>query len=76
MKPWKEKKDELCRTIKRVSDAWGGDDIEWLRDYARQVVVQNQDSLDAALGAFESLARQSSMWNKEERDAQRTERRQ
>lgn len=56
MRPWKEARDELCLLIKEVSDWHGGDDIEWLRDYAREVVAQNKDDLARALDCFARLS--------------------
>lgn len=52
---WKEKRDYLCKLIKIVSDEHGGDDIEWLREYAKDVIKKYSNDLDVAIVAFESL---------------------
>jgi hypothetical protein len=52
---WKEKRDYLCKLIKKVSDEHGGDDIEWLREYAKDVIKKYSNDLDVAIVAFESL---------------------
>lgn len=56
---WKAKKNHLCKLIKEVSDMYGGDDIEWLREYAKEVIVQNAEDLDKAIDCFQSLMPQS-----------------
>ncbi len=38
--------------IKKVSDFSDGDDIEWLRDYAKWVIETNKNDLDSALSAL------------------------
>lgn len=52
---WKNKRNELCKLIKKVSDQHGGDNIEWLRSYAYDVVVANKDDLDKAIECFRLL---------------------
>lgn len=36
---WIAKKNQLCSLIKKVSDVYGGDDIDWLRDYCKEVLA-------------------------------------
>ncbi len=50
------KRNELWALIKRVSQHHGGDDPEWLKEYAREM-LQNH-SLDDALACFRDLATQ------------------
>jgi|GEM_PF-1545193 hypothetical protein len=52
---WKGQRDYLCSLIKKLSDAYGGDDREWLRDYAREVVRKYATHLQDAIDCFESL---------------------
>lgn len=54
---WKDQKKYLCKTIKEISDKFGGDDLEWLRDYARLVVEQYGDRLEVAIACFEDVLR-------------------
>lgn len=55
MNSWREKRDYLCKLIKIVSDEHGGDDLDWLREYARDVIKKYSNDLDIAIVAFESL---------------------
>lgn len=55
---WISKKNHLCSLIKKVSDLWGGDDVNWLREYAREVVECNKDDLQTALHCFMNLESQ------------------
>lgn len=52
---WIAKKQQLFHLVKRVSDAYGGDDVEWLREYAKDVVETNKDDLQKAIDCFEGL---------------------
>lgn len=52
---WRQKRNRIVYLIKFLSDYYGGDDIEWLRDYAREVLETNKDDLDGALSCFNSL---------------------
>lgn len=52
---WIAKKNQLCVLIKQVSDSFGGDEIEWLRDYARMAVEINYTHLEEAIDCYRSL---------------------
>jgi hypothetical protein len=52
---WAEQKDLLCSLIKKVSDGYGGDDREWLREYAKDVIKKYSTELQIAIECFESL---------------------
>ncbi len=54
---WIAKKKQLCYLIKQVSDAFGGDEVEWLREYALEVIEANKDDLGKAISCFESLTK-------------------
>jgi hypothetical protein len=56
---WIAKKNELCSLIKKVSDLYGGDDLVWLKEYAKEVIEVNRDGLDTALACFRELERQA-----------------
>ncbi len=53
---WKDKKNHLYALIKSISDHYGGDDTDWLRDYARDMVETNKEDLDKAILCFEQLS--------------------
>lgn len=55
---WIAKKNELCGLIKQVSDAHGGDDVVWLREYAKEVIDAHSDDLNPALDCFRDLVAQ------------------
>lgn len=40
---WIARKNHLCCLIKKVSDGHGGDDVEWLRGYCREVLYAYPD---------------------------------
>ena len=56
---WKNKKNTLCKLIKRISDLHGGDDLAWLTAYAKQVLRDWANHLDSALICFQDLAEQA-----------------
>jgi hypothetical protein len=55
---WIAKKNEICNLIKKISDHYGGDDIEWLREYAKEVIAENRDDIQKALDCFWDLEAQ------------------
>lgn len=53
---WIAKKNMLCILIKKISDAYGGDDIAWLKEYCREIIVNfPDDKVDKALECFQSM---------------------
>lgn len=48
------KRNELWGLIKKVSEYYGGDDKEWLREYSRELLKNN--TLDAALACMRDIA--------------------
>lgn len=52
---WKEKRNKLGRLIKQVSDKFGGDDVEWLRMYFKEVAENYREDLDKAIICFQSM---------------------
>lgn len=52
---WIAKKNELCSLIKQVSDSLGGDDINFLREYAKEIIYHYQDDLNCPLDIFYNL---------------------
>jgi len=52
---WKERKNYLCKLIKQVSDENGGDEEEWLREYAREMVNKYRDDLETPIACFDDL---------------------
>lgn len=46
---------ELWALIKKVSNHFGGDDQEWLKEYARQIV--DEHGLEKSLACFKSLTK-------------------
>ena len=64
---WIAKKNQICGLIKKISDHHGGDDVEWLREYARKVIEANKDDLQKALDCFWDLEAQLKFMPKKER---------
>lgn len=57
---WVAKKMHLWSIIKKVSDHYGGDDPEWLKQYAADVVEASADDLTKAVNCFLDLEKQLS----------------
>lgn len=55
---WMEKRKEIYRLIKKISDHYGGDDGQWLKEYAKGMVEKNKENLDVALECFRDLEKQ------------------
>lgn len=55
MDSFKKKSDSLFDLIKKVSDYYGGDDVEWLRKYTNEVIKNNSEDIDRAIECFKSL---------------------
>jgi len=55
MASFQSKKIKLANLIKNVSDHYGGDDIEWLRIYAQEIISANINQIDKAILCFEDL---------------------
>lgn len=49
---WIAKKNELCSLIKQLSDACGGDDIDFLREYAKGIINDYRNDLNFPLDCF------------------------
>jgi hypothetical protein len=49
---WITKKNQVCVLIKKISDMYGGDDVEELREYCREIVEVNRDDIQKALDCF------------------------
>ena len=52
---WIAQKNQLCHLIKQVSDGYGGDELGWLREYAKDTVEGFKDDLGKAISCFEYL---------------------
>jgi hypothetical protein len=55
MSAWKARRDYLCKLIKNVSDRFGGDDVVWLREYAKEVVKIYASDLEVAITCFADM---------------------
>ncbi len=56
---WIARKNYLCGLIKKVSDGHGGDDIEFLRQYCREVLEMNPDEkIEGAIKCYEEMVEQ------------------
>ena len=52
---WMDKRNYLARLIKKVSDEYGGDEPEWLKEYGLEIIESYSGNLDEAITCFESL---------------------
>lgn len=59
IRSWKDQKLYICEMIKQISDYYGGDDVEWLRDYAKLIIEQHKDDFSKAIECFEDLLAQT-----------------
>lgn len=56
---WKDQKLHIFNMIKNISDYYGGDDAEWLKDYANLVIERHKDDLSIVVACFEDLLAQT-----------------
>lgn len=56
---WKDQKLYLYQMIKQVSDFYGSDDAEWIRNYAKLVIEEHKDDFSRAIICFEDLLAQT-----------------
>ena len=49
---WIAKKNQLGTLIKKISDSYGGDDINWLRNYCIDVIEAYREDIQMALDCF------------------------
>ncbi len=54
---WIVQKNQICATIKKISDHFGGDDIEWLREYCRDLIELNKNDLKPLLDGCADIER-------------------
>mgnify|MGYP006330160461 CR=1 len=55
---WKEKRDELVRLVKKVSEQCGGEDGQEMEDMCNGYVKKYRDDLDKALNAIKEWEQQ------------------
>lgn len=55
MDSWNDKRNRLAKLIKNCSDSNGGDDRDWLKSYALELIRTWKDNLDEPIAAFESV---------------------
>lgn len=52
---WKDQKTKLCTLIKDLSDVYGGDDREWLKEYTQEIMNKYKTNLSTPIACFEDL---------------------
>lgn len=51
---WLARKNYLCLLIKKVSDAHGGDNLEFLQQYCKEVLESHRDEkIEEAIACYE-----------------------
>lgn len=61
---WISRKNYLCSLIKKVSDGFGGDDIEFLRQHCSEVIARHSDDkIEDAIACYEDMVEQL-QWRK------------
>lgn len=55
---WIAKKNQLCMLIKKISDHYGGEPIEDLREYAKDIIDRYSDDIQKPLDCFLELEKQ------------------
>jgi len=69
MSSWKEKKGYLVKLIKKLSDHFGGDELEFLKEYMLEVINKYTDELDTPITCFEELVFNANITKKDFEDA-------
>lgn len=54
---WIARRNELCSLIKQVSDAYGGDDPKWLKEYAKELIERESGYFSEAISCFTDLVK-------------------
>ena len=54
---WIVQKNQICSLIKKISDHFGGDDIEWLREYCKDLIELNKNDLKPLLDGCLDMGR-------------------
>lgn len=49
---WLIKKNQIFVIIKKISDHYGGDDVQWLREYCRELIDSNKDDIQNLLNYY------------------------
>ena len=53
---WISRKNHLCILIKKVSDGFGGDDIEFVRQHCKEVLEVHQDEkIEEAIDCYKKI---------------------
>jgi len=52
---WKDKKEAIEKSIRRISHFHGGDDPQWLNEYILDVIEQNKNDLQKAVDCFKLI---------------------
>lgn len=55
---WKDHKLYICELIRHISDHYGGDDLNLLREYAKFIVDEHKHDFSMAIACFEDLKSQ------------------
>lgn len=56
---WIARKNYLCTLIRSVSDGYGGDDIEFLRQHCKEVIEAHPDELiEDAIACYQEMVEQ------------------
>jgi hypothetical protein len=58
---WKEQKNYFCKLVKEISDHYGGDDKEWLREYCGELINFYKTDLGVLMRSVKSIHRQLSV---------------
>jgi len=62
---WIARKNYLCTLIKKVSDAHGGDDIEFLRQHCKEVLEMSPgEKIEEAIACYTKMLEQSKYYLK------------
>tara|TARA_R110000868_G_scaffold90899_2_gene251945 strand:- start:68 stop:277 length:210 start_codon:yes stop_codon:yes gene_type:complete len=57
---WIARKNYLCTLIKKVSDVYGGDDIEFLRQHCKEVIEMSPgEKIEEAIACYTQMVEQS-----------------
>lgn len=56
---WIARKNHFCCLVKKVSEKYGGDDIEFLRQYCREVLEEYPaEKIEEAITCYEEMVEQ------------------
>ena len=61
---WIARKNHLCNLVRKVSEGYGGDDIEFLRQCCSELIaIYHDESIEEAIDCYEEIMEELTRYN-------------